>query len=188
MAWPKPPLFVQRLVGVGHVDPFVDEAGDQCPRAWVAAVPEDLVRRFIPNVAARAAVPVHHWLALDVVIGQYAEGRDDVFLEVLILVVAPYQYEVGIEGVQFRPLLPEGGDQPVPVYLGGGNALVVAVLGAHRLRPSSGVLDLRRYPVAEQRPRQGEGAVLVGCDKSWIMRNAYAQNFTHNAPPSFPQG
>ena len=176
-------LFVQRLVGVGHVDSLVDEPGHQGPRAGVAAVREDLVRRLVPHVAAGAAVVVHHGLALDVVIRQHAEGRDDVLFEVLVLIVAPYQNEIGIEGVQFGPLLPEAGNQPVTVHPGGGNALVVAVFGAHRLRPSGGVFDLRRYPVAEQCPSQREGAVLVRGDQAGIVSNAYTQNFTHfNAP------
>jgi hypothetical protein len=64
----------------------------------VAAHAEGLVRRLVPRVVGRA--PVRPGLDVLVVIGEHGERRDDVLLEILVLVVAPHDDQIGLEIVE----------------------------------------------------------------------------------------
>src|SRR5262249_42276420 len=64
----------------------------------VALDPEGLLRALAPDVRRlRVALAMAR---LDLVVGQHAERRDDVLSEVLVLVIAPHDHDVGIEFVE----------------------------------------------------------------------------------------
>ena len=104
-------------------------------------------RRLVPDVAPGGVALFAEGLALKLVVGQDAEGRDDVLAEVLVLVVAPDHHEIGVEGVQFLAQLAEAGHHALAQTHGGGVTLVLAVLDAHGFRPVGGVFHLRRHVV-----------------------------------------
>ena len=106
----QPALLVQGLVGVGHVDALLDQAGHQSLGSGMAPVIERSVRRFAPDVVLGAAIPVLHRLAFDIVVCQDAEGGDNVFFEVLVLVIPPDHHEVRVKGVQLGTLSAEAVD------------------------------------------------------------------------------
>ena len=139
---------VERLVGIGHVHAAIDHAGHQGARAvLVSPVLEGCSRRFVPDVAPGGVALLAEGLALELIISQHAEGRDDVLAEVLILVVAPDDHEVGVEGVKFLPQFAEAGDHSLAQAHRRCVALVLAVLDAHGFRPVGWVLHLGRHAV-----------------------------------------
>ena len=158
---------VQRFMGVGHVYALVNQAGDQGSGGLgVPRITEGLLRRLIPNVAASAAILVGEGLTLELVIRQHAEGRNDILLEVLVLVVAPNQDEVRIKGVQLLPQLAEALDHSIPQALGGGQAFVLPVLDPHRFRPVGRDLHFRgNFVVFPQSPLEGRFSILVRSDQ-----------------------
>src|SRR5262249_31772445 len=92
-------------------------------------------------------------MALDLIVREHTEGRDDVLGEVLILVIAPHDHEVWRELVQNVPrtaeLLHQGGPMPFRC----GHPLVVAPLLLHGRWPAGGYTQsLRKRGV-----RQGPG-------------------------------
>ena len=108
---------------------------------------ECLISGFVPDVGAMGTVAVGERAAFEVIVGQHTECRNDVFPEVLVLVVAPDQRHVGIESVQLGTDPPEALDQLVPVAEGGGIAIVVTPLLPHGLGPILRILPLRRNAV-----------------------------------------
>src|SRR6516162_2198807 len=93
MQWP---------VGVGCVDAVLEQ-----PRCQIFAggtMPleaEPLVVRLAPRVPG----PVLPWLDLVPVVGQHCERRDNVLLEILVLVVTEHDDEVRLELIQRSPSL-----------------------------------------------------------------------------------
>ena len=69
----------------------------------MSPVAEYLIGGLVPDVGPLAAVPAHHGLTLEFVVGQDAEGGYDVLFEILVLVVSPNEHQVGIEGVYLGP-------------------------------------------------------------------------------------
>ena len=118
--------------------------------------------------------------ALEVVVGQHAEGWDDVLTEVLVLIVAPDDHEVGVEGVQLLADAAETGDQPSAVFQGRFVAFVLAVLDAHGFGPTAGVFHLLGHVlVVLQGALEGNVLIFVGPDERWVMSKAEAENFCH---------
>src|SRR6185369_8715245 len=72
---------------------------------------------------------------LDLVIGEDAEGRDDVLGEVLVLVVAPDHHDLRAEVVEDLPGVPEVAEEALAMPGRACRAAVVPVLAAHRLGP-----------------------------------------------------
>src|SRR5215467_6101166 len=102
----------------------------------MALVDEGRVARLVPRVLRRLPAALGPRPMLDRLVGQDAEGRNDVFLEVLVLVVAPDQDDVRRELVEPPARVAKPGDERFTVALGGAEALVGAVLLPHRLRPA----------------------------------------------------
>src|SRR5262249_62390611 len=102
----------------------------------MALVDEGGVARLAPRVLRLLPAALGPGPMLDRLVGQDAEGRNDVFLEVLVLIVAPDQHDVRRELVQPPARVAESGDERLAVAPGGGEPLVVAVLAAHRLGPA----------------------------------------------------
>ena len=95
---------MQRLVGVGGVDPRLEQPRSQVFAGLaVAAQPEGLIGRLVPRVVARPAVLPG--LDIPVLIRQHRKGRDDVLLEILVLVVAEHDDDVGLEFIERAPRL-----------------------------------------------------------------------------------
>src|SRR5262249_3375939 len=94
---------------------------------------ERLVLGLVPPVLAAVALPGLH---VDGVVGEDRERRHAVLAVVLVLVVAPEQNEVGLEGIELGARLPEMMDQVVAVLVGVRRALVGAPLLARRRMPA----------------------------------------------------
>src|SRR5262245_52891047 len=96
---------------------------------------ERLVLRLVPPVLAAVSLPGLH---LDRVVGEDRERRYTVLPVVLVLVVAPEENEVGLEGVQLGARLAEVMDQVVSMRIGVRGALVVRPLRPHGRVPLLG--------------------------------------------------
>src|SRR5580765_8655020 len=94
---------------------------------------ERLVLRLVPPVLAAVSLPGLH---VDRVVGEDRERWHAVLAEVLVLVVAPEQDEVRLEGVELGTDLSEVMDQIVAVLVGVARALVGAPLLPHRRMPA----------------------------------------------------
>jgi hypothetical protein len=75
---------------------------------------------------------------LDRFVGQHAEGWDDVFLEVLVLVIAPDDHQLGGEVVEEPAGLSKPRQNKFSMSSGGALPFVLAPFPSHRLRPSVG--------------------------------------------------
>src|SRR5439155_1366695 len=101
------------------------------------------------------------------VVGEHAERRDDVFLEVLVLVVTPDDDEVRREVVQHAPGPGEPRHEPLPMTARRPDALIAPPLLPPRLPPSlgrpvvAGKAGLpRSVPRPPRRPDQRDVAAL----------------------------
>src|SRR5947207_8426650 len=141
---------------------------------------EHRVRPLAPDILVRSAGP-RIGPRVDAVDRENAEGRHPVLAEVLILVVAPDQHEIGVESVERLATFAEAADQPLPVLLGGGER--VGPLLAHRLGPARRVLQLGGNLIAVQRAVEQPGHLLVRLNKTGIMRDADTENVAHRATP-----
>ena len=151
---------VQRLVGIGHVDAALDQPGREVFAGLaVAAQAEGLVGRLAPRVVGRPAMLPR--LDVAVLIGEHGKGRDDVLLEVFVLVVAEHDDHVGLEIVECGPRLGEMAAIDLARPAGRRRAPVVAELGAQRRRPVRRVLLRRRHVRVVERGPHHKGPVLV---------------------------
>ena len=153
---------VQGLVRVRHVDAGLEQlTGQVASGARLAAPREHLVAGLAPDVRALAE-PLER-LERERVVGEHAERRDDIVLEVLVLIVAPHQDEVGPERVDLLALGAERAEDALAVRLERRDALVVPPFGAHGLGPAGGVFQVRRNPwVTLEHARQRPRLQLVG--------------------------
>ena len=69
----------------------------------MAAQPEGMIGRLVPWIVARPAVLPG--LNVPIVVGEHRKGRDDVLFEILVLVVAEHDDDVGLERVERAPSL-----------------------------------------------------------------------------------
>ena len=107
---------VERPVGVGHVDAGLEQAaGEQAPGGGLAGPRERLVAGLAPDIRP-VAEPLER-LERERVVGQDAERRNHVFPEVLVLVVAPHEYEIGAKGGDLVPQGTERAEHPRPMRL-----------------------------------------------------------------------
>ena len=100
-----PHRMVQRLIGVADVDAASISPRQILAGLLVAAHAKCRVGRLVPRVVGRAAM--RPGLDVLVLIGEHGKGRDDVLLEILVLVVAPHDDDVGLEIVERPPRLGE---------------------------------------------------------------------------------
>ena len=103
---------MQVLVGIGHRVAILQQLGGQIlGGVGVAAVGESLVDGLVPDVEDLGAIGSEPFsmkrLGLECIADVDGEGRHEVFAEVLVLVVAPYEDEVRVEVVD---LLAEGAE------------------------------------------------------------------------------
>jgi hypothetical protein len=108
------PVLVQWTVSVSHVNAFFQEAaGEKASGGVVAGRGEYFVVRFPPDVRTVAQAMVR--LKCELLIGQHAEWRDNVLFKILVLVIAPDQDEVRLEGINLLTDFPKGFEHPRPV-------------------------------------------------------------------------
>ena len=143
---------------------------------WPAQA-EGLVGRLVPRVVGRAAMLPR--LDVAILIGEHRKGRDDVLLEVFVLVVAEHDDDVRLEIVERGPRLGEMAAIDLARPAGRRGAPVVAELGAQRCRPVRRVLLRRRHVrVVECRPHH-KGPVLVPAQHQRPVRAPHSQDFGH---------
>ena len=163
-------LFVEGLVGVGHVDPLIHQSSNQrLGGGSVSGVFEHLVPRLIPNIGAGYTLAPVEGSALHLVVGHDAEGRDDIGLEILVLVVAPDDHEVGLKFVEFLPQFAEAPDQPLSGFFRRTQTLVLAELDAHGFGPVGGDFHLVGDARVAQAAVNGIIHQFVGGNQRWRM-------------------
>jgi hypothetical protein len=171
------PRFMQRLVGIGDIESGFDEAADQESRGCrVSLVGKNFIWRLTPDVPPAATILIGERSAIDLIICQHTERRDDILPKVLVLVISPDEDEVGMKRIDLGPDLPETGDQPLAMRCSRGESLVLAILRTHRLRPAAGVFHLRWHAfIPCQRSPQRERPVFIRGDEGWIVRHSNTQ-------------
>ena len=97
---------------------------------------ESLLVGLVPHVLS-AAITFPR-LDVDAVVSEDGESRHAVLGEVLVLIVAPDQHEVGLESVELAPDLPELVDHVLAMPVGVRLALILSPLAAHRRVPVLG--------------------------------------------------
>ena len=102
----------------------------------MALVDEGGIARFVPRVLRLLPASLGPGPVLDRFVREHAERRDDVFLEVLVLVIAPDQDDVRRERVEPPARVAEAGDQRLTMSLRRAQPFVRAVLLSHRGRPA----------------------------------------------------
>src|SRR5262249_38920612 len=137
---------------------FEELAGQVAPLLGTTGVAEHGLRGLAPRVTP----PALEGLAGNIVARQHTEGWNNVLLKILVLIIAPNQEEVGLEGVDFSPQLAKAGHQPLPMRPSGGEALILAELITHGLGPTAGVFLGRGDPlVVLQHARQAGPPALI---------------------------
>ena len=167
-----PQRVVQRLVGVGGVEALLDQAGRQhLGRRPVAG---ELIRLvgLAPDVVCRRREG-------EFLVGIDAVGRDDVLAEVLVLVVAPDQHEIRLEGIERGPCPPHPVHQGGPVTAGRGGALIVAPFGAHALGPSLGRSQFGWQIRILQHPPQNPSHAIILPGQCRVVRYSKREKFGH---------
>ena len=114
-----------------------------------------------------------------VVVAENAERRDDVLLEILVLVVAPDQHEIRIEVVEDFPQGAEILAEPLAAALRGAEAVVVAEFGEQLGGPVRRVLARRIDIRGVEHPVEDIGQPLVRQAQGRPMRAAEPENFRH---------
>src|SRR5215467_11156338 len=146
----------------------------------MALVDEGRVARLVPRVLRRLPAALGPRPMLDRLVGQDAEGRNDVFLEVLVLVVAPDQDDVRRELVELPARAAEARDERLAMALRGGEPLVSAVLPAHGLGPAvRAPVTLGEVGVLEHALEDARH-VLVLSAKRRVVGDSEAQDRAHS--------
>ena len=146
----------------------------------MSAVIEGGIGGFAPYVAARRSIAVGEWVALEIVVGQDAEWRDDVLAEVFILIVAPDDHEIGVEGVQLFTDAPKTGHQAGAMFERRRVPFILTVFDTHGFGPVAGVFHLGgQVLVGAQGALQRNQFVFIGCDQRRVVSEAKAQDFCH---------
>ncbi|MEU9149822.1 hypothetical protein AB0D59_04570 [Streptomyces sp. NPDC048417] len=116
---------------------------------------------------------------LGVVVGEDAEGGDDLLAEILVLVVAPDHDDVRLELVEGLLAPVESGAQPGTVPGGGSRPFVVAPFLLGQFGPVLGDFAVRRDVGVLQRRLQQVRHVRVGAGQHRVMRQAKTEHFCH---------
>src|SRR5262249_32183704 len=142
------------------------------------------VARFVPRVPRLFPARLRPRPMLDRLVGQDAEGRDDVFLEVLVLIVAPDQDDVWRELIESLARFPETFDQGLAVTPRCAEALVGAVLLGHRRGPAGGLPVLLGESRILEDALEDARHVFIAATERGIVRHAETQDRTHDSPSS----
>ena len=177
-----PHRVVQWLVGIADIDPGLDQTGGEVLAGLaMAAHPHRLVLRLAPRVPGASAM--RPGLQFLVVIGEDRKGRDDVLLEVLVLVVAPHHDDIGVEFVDDAARLGEMRAINLAAPRRRGGAPVVPQFLAQLRRPVRRVLHLLGHRRVVERGAQHERPVFIGAQHQRAMRAAHSEDLAHRRPP-----
>src|SRR5215467_5523256 len=175
---------MQWFIGVRHVDAALNEPGSEVfGRLAVPVQFESPIGRLTPTVRL-AAIAVLPWFDGKIVVeAQHAKGGNDIFVEILVLVVAPDEYEVRVERIQSSTDRAEVVGHSHAVALCCRVALVVPELGDELGRPIRRVFVIVRHARCRQQAMEARRQTLVGYRQAGVMRAAETENRTHFAAP-----
>src|SRR5262245_39582790 len=173
---------MQRTIRVREVESFLEESGRQhLRRRSMALVGEHRLLRLLPDVVPPRVGPRP---MLDGLVGQHAEGRDDVLLEVLVLIVAPDHDEVGGEIVELPSRFAEPPDELFTMSARGTEPLVLASFAPHGFRPPVGhTVFGGKIGILEDAP-QDTRHVLIASGQEWNVRHTESENRSHGGSSS----
>src|SRR5215471_15176035 len=99
---------------------------------------EHLVFWFSPDVGTEHLGKLFgpRWLGFNRVIRHHTECRDDVFFEILVLVIAPHHDEIRCELVYLLPGFAKPGHQVLTMPFRSTSALILPPFPPHGLRPT----------------------------------------------------
>src|SRR5215831_748116 len=149
----------------------------------MALVMAGLIRRLVPRIGAATILPRGR---LQRLVGEYAKWRNDVFLEVLVLVVAPDHDKIGLELVQYPPRISEACNQRLAVAPGGTQPVIIPVFLAHWRRPARGVPQPLRHCGIFEGTFENPTQTFVRARKRRKVGNAEPQNLPHLILPCIP--
>ncbi len=90
---------------------------------------EHLILGLSPNIESLSKTLER--LKVKVIICQYTKRRDDIFPKILILIIAPNDNHIGLEGIDFLTDASEGVEYLSSVRLVGGDAVIISPFQAH---------------------------------------------------------
>ncbi|MDX3696512.1 hypothetical protein PV726_40765 [Streptomyces europaeiscabiei] len=168
------------LVGVGDVDARDEDVGGE-PFGEVRqpAHAEAGVLGKTPRVRHLQQLQHRERFDLGVVVGQDAEGRDDLLAEVLVLVVAPEHDHVRAELVECLTAAGQIREQPLPVRGGGTDALIVPPFPLGEFGPVVDLLPLGGDVGVLERALEQIRHVCVGTRQHRVVGDAEAKNLCH---------
>src|SRR5262245_56066343 len=118
-------------------------------------------------------------LVLDGLVRQHAEGRDDVLLEILVLIVTPDHDQVGREIVEHPSRLAEPREERLAMLARGAEPFIVAPVATHVLRPSvRHAVFGGKVGVLEDAPQDARH-VLVASGQEWNVCQTESENRSH---------
>src|SRR5581483_6590692 len=117
--------------------------------------------------------------------GEYTKWRNQLFLNVLVLIVTPDDDEIWIEFVDASTRFAKSFLQFRFVLFGDGQTLVVAPLLSHLRRPVLRVFEMLRREIALQVLAEVVVSHLFDCRVKPNVRAADSENLTHHVPPDF---
>src|SRR5262249_40502723 len=142
----------------------------------MALIDKSFVFWLVPNVGAAIFLP---GLRRHFVIGHHAKWRNDIFLEILVLIVAPDHDKVRVELVENPPRVAKSGEQALSVARSGRDACVIAVFLAHRLWPTRRMAEFLGDGGIIESAFQDPAHIFVRSRKRRKMGDAEAQNLAH---------
>ncbi len=172
---------MQRLVGVGDVDAFGEQRAREILAAGAVAFHAD---RVLVGLVPRVASPLVALPGLEVhgVVRENGKGGHAVLAKILVLIVAPDEHEVGVEGVELAADLAKLVDQVLAVLVGVRLALVIAPLLAHGGVPVFHRAKLLGKPGVLQALLRAPAHIALGAEVR-VMGDAESEYLPHGYSP-----
>src|SRR6185312_9825155 len=135
----REPAGMAHLLRIGNIEAAFDQRLRQAARAFRVASDRQLgILRQSPDIligledSKTAAIG----LADDLVVDADAESGNAVALEILVLIIAPDEDDIGLERIEFLAQPRITGDQPIAMLARRADAIVIAPFAAHGLGPA----------------------------------------------------
>ena len=173
---------MQRPVGITHIEALGDEARRQTLAAFTVSLNrEDEILTLGPDIrCARHTgsfqTPGHRF---NRVVGENAEGRNNVFSEVLVLIVSPDHHEVRLELIDSNSNFLKTVQQGLTVFGCLCFSLVCSPFLLHLPWPVIRVLQIRGDNWIAKCSPENSRHVFISARKRGIVSHAETQNFTH---------
>src|SRR5262249_34913038 len=107
-------------------------------------------------------------MRFDIVVSEDTKGRNDVFSEILVLIVAPDQNKVGFELVECIANRSQTFKQRAPMLGSRGFALIDSIFFAHPWRPVARFFQVGRNGSIAKSPLKDTHHVFIPTRKGWI--------------------